>query len=31
MRGLYWDLMNRARDKPYYPRFTVDPIMKLRY
>lgn len=31
VRGLYWDLMNKARDKPYYPRFTVDPIMKMRY
>lgn len=31
VRALYWDLMNKARDKPYFGRFTVDPIMKLRY
>ncbi|MER8368027.1 hypothetical protein [Mesorhizobium sp. M1378] len=29
--GLYWDLMNKALEKPYFTEFAVDPIMKLRY
>ncbi|ESX24170.1 hypothetical protein [Mesorhizobium sp. LSJC264A00] len=31
VRGLYWDLMNKARGEPYFPRFEVHPIMKRRY
>jgi hypothetical protein len=30
-RTLYWDLMNDMRHEPYIPRFTTDPILKLRY
>ena len=28
-RGMYWDLMNRVRGKPYFPQFTVNPSLSL--
>lgn len=28
---MFWDLMNAVRDKPYFPRFTTNPYLKLRY
>jgi hypothetical protein len=31
VRGLYWGLMSMELRKPFFPRFTVDPILKLRY
>jgi hypothetical protein len=30
-KTMYWDLMNMARSKPYFPRFTVTPNLKLRF
>jgi hypothetical protein len=30
-KTMYWDLMNMARSKPYFPRFTVTPALKLRF
>lgn len=29
--GMYWELMNRCRSRPWMPRFTIDPILKKRY
>jgi hypothetical protein len=30
-KSMYWDLMNRVRARPYFPRFTVTNSLKKRY
>mgnify|MGYP000695836892 CR=1 FL=1 len=30
-RTMYWDLMNRCRSEPYFPRFEVTKYLKMRY
>ena len=31
VKSMYWDLMNSVRSTPYFPRFTVSPILADRY
>lgn len=30
-RAMYWELMNMARSRPYFPRFTTTPYLMMRY
>lgn len=30
-RTMYWDLMNLVRSKPFFPRFTVSPTLKMQF